>query len=61
MPAPRLKIGAHTITQILRLAHVDDLARFVFVQVDAGLDGEILKFLFESQRLLNLTLFTISG
>ena len=39
------------MAQVLRLANVDDLARLVFVNVDAGRDGQILEFLFESQRI----------
>jgi hypothetical protein len=36
VPAPRLEVGADAVAQILRLADVDDLARVVLVQVDAG-------------------------
>ncbi len=55
VPAPRLKIRAHAVPQILRLADVDDLSRVILVQVDAGRRWQIPKFFFERHcRLLPL-------
>ena len=36
MIAARLKIRSHAVAKILGLADVDDLARRIFVDVDAG-------------------------
>lgn len=37
----RVKILPYAIAQIFRLADVDDLARRIFVQVDAGRDWQV--------------------
>ncbi len=50
VPAPRLKVGAHATSQVLRLADVDDPPRLVLVQIDAGREGQIPEFLFEGQK-----------
>ncbi len=45
--AIRLKIRAHAVFQILRLADVDDFAVRVFVQINAGRGRQVFQFLFE--------------
>ena len=42
-----LEVGAHPMPQVNRLAHVDHLAPFVLHQVDAGLGGKGLQFVFQ--------------
>ena len=40
VPAPLLKIGAHTVAQIFSLADVNNFARVVLVQIDSGRCGQ---------------------
>jgi hypothetical protein len=42
-----LKVLAHAVAQVLRLANVDDVALGILVQVATRLGGQILKFLFQ--------------
>ncbi len=53
MSASRLKIRAHAVFQILRLADIDDFALAVFVYVDAGRwSADFAVFLLKSFSLI---------
>ena len=40
-----MKIAGHAAAQVLRLAHIDDLALGILVQIHAGLGGNGADFL----------------
>ena len=45
VPRGRLEILAHAVTELLRLAHIDDQSRLVHHEIDAGGQGQTLRHL----------------
>ena len=44
LPAAFVEVAGHTAAQVLRFAHIDDLAFGVFVEIHAGLGGDGANF-----------------